>query len=276
VTRPDDTSAPGKPQDPTGREPRSGSGKKPWLKFWAKDWLEEPSLRLVSWAARGLWIDLLARMHALDDPGVLRVNGKALTDAQVARLVGGTPAEIGPLLRELEDAGVFDRAEDGAVVSRRMVRDVYLSQIRADAGSKGAQATWGSSLPRQSEWQTDGKRDGKSLARVRTRERAPAQASEAEVEVDNTLRGRQSPTASRKAGKKGKPRGHYRQTEYAPQTKDYVAAAKLLGLASESEIKDRAQNLLESDDKFYQRAADLSLLLSKWNLLATLPGKETA
>jgi len=61
---------------------------------------------------------------------------------------------------------------------------------------------------------------------------------------------------------------HYRETDYSPQTKDFVIAAKLLKLASVDEIRSRACNLLESEDKFYIKAADLPLLHSQWNKLA--------
>ena len=65
----------------------------------------------------------------------------------------------------------------------------------------------------------------------------------------------------------------HRESAYAPQTKDFVAAAKLLKLAPLAEIQKRADRMLGSEDSFYLRAADLSLLAgTAWNKLTGPPG----
>jgi hypothetical protein len=92
----------------------------PWLKFYPTDWRADPALRMCSLAARGLWMEMLCIMHEATPYGSLRVNGRAVTDRQLAALAGG---DVDGLLAELEDAGVFSREDDGTIFSRRMQRD---------------------------------------------------------------------------------------------------------------------------------------------------------
>ena len=35
----------------------------PWIKFYPRDWRGDQALRVVSLAARGLWIEMLSIMH---------------------------------------------------------------------------------------------------------------------------------------------------------------------------------------------------------------------
>ena len=98
--------------------------RQPWMKFYARDWRGDGALRMCSFAARGLWADLLTLMHDEGEPyGHLKINGIMPTSAQLARMLGGTAKDIDRLLAELEAAGVFSRADDGVIYSRRMVRD---------------------------------------------------------------------------------------------------------------------------------------------------------
>lgn len=96
---------------------------RPWMKFYPADWRSDPALRMCSFAARGLWVDLLSLMHEADPYGHLIVSGRIPTSKQLAGLLGGTAREIDKLLHELEQAGVFSRDEAGSIFSRRMLRD---------------------------------------------------------------------------------------------------------------------------------------------------------
>lgn len=112
--------------------------KRPSLQFYPGDWLKDPELRSVSLAARGLWIDVLCLMHECSDRGYLRsASRSAITEIQLARMVGASPAVLRRLLSELESAGVFSRTEDGTIYSRRMVRDTELMDIRRQCGALG-------------------------------------------------------------------------------------------------------------------------------------------
>ena len=97
--------------------------KLPWMKFYPADWRADPALRMCSLAARGLWMEMLSIMHEADPRGSLLINGKPIGTKQLASLCGATLRETTAFLNELDAAGVFSRAEDGTIFSRRMKRD---------------------------------------------------------------------------------------------------------------------------------------------------------
>lgn len=97
--------------------------RQPWMKWYPADWRADPGLRMCSFAARGLWADLLALMHEGEPYGHLTINGRVPTSRQLAVMLGGTAKEIDALIAELMDAGVPSRTDDGVIYSRRMVRD---------------------------------------------------------------------------------------------------------------------------------------------------------
>lgn len=111
--------------------------KRPAFQFYPADWRKDPALSICSLAARGLWIELMCIMHEADEYGTLTVNGKAMTLQQIARMVGESPAILKKIMDELEDAGVFSRATDGSIYSRRMTRDEEIREARAAGGEAG-------------------------------------------------------------------------------------------------------------------------------------------
>ena len=131
------------------------SKRQPWAKWFFSDWRAEPRLKLVSRAARSLWLDMLGLAHESETPGFVRVGNLSLVDAaQIARVLGDTEAEIAPLLAELECAGVFSRVGDPAlpadvaalvpasmpertILSRKMLRDHAKAVANRKNGAKG-------------------------------------------------------------------------------------------------------------------------------------------
>ncbi|QQR81232.1 MAG: hypothetical protein IPJ69_03595 [Deltaproteobacteria bacterium] len=111
--------------------------KLPSFQFYPGDWLKDPSLRSVSYAARGLWTDMLCLMHESDRRGYLQLNGKPVSLEQLARMTGGSTDEVSHLLQELKDSGVFSCTEHGMIYSRRFVRDEKKRQLCAEAGKRG-------------------------------------------------------------------------------------------------------------------------------------------
>lgn len=110
----------------------------PYIKFFPSDWLSEESLRLVSFAARGLWIDMLCLMAKNERRGYLEVNGGVNpTLPQLAKLVGSTEAEIAPLLAELKAAKTCSIDANGVLFSRRLVRDTESYSQAVSYGKKG-------------------------------------------------------------------------------------------------------------------------------------------
>ena len=113
--------------------------KRPAFQFYPADWRRDAALQSCSVAARGLWIELICVMHDCEPYGVLAVNGKAMSCAQVARLVGEQERVVARLLAELEDAGVCSRDEQGRLFSRRMIKDEGVRETRAAGGNAGAE-----------------------------------------------------------------------------------------------------------------------------------------
>jgi hypothetical protein len=62
-------------------------------------------------------------MHDAEDYGRLAVNGKPMDERHIARLVGVDVRKYRRLLKELSEKSVGSVGEDGAIYSRRMVRD---------------------------------------------------------------------------------------------------------------------------------------------------------
>lgn len=105
------------------------------------DWFKDTGLQTCSLAARGLWFELCLRMWECEERGILAIGNKPWSDRQIAALVAGPEDETLACLDVLLRAGVASRNKNGAIFSRRMVRDEKLRQIRKTAGSKGGFAT---------------------------------------------------------------------------------------------------------------------------------------
>lgn len=108
-----------------------------WIKFDLDDWAADPQLQACSLAGQGLWLLVLRLAHRGNPYGYVRVGGHPIEPPIISRLVGRPLEEISPLLAELEEFGVFSRDEDGAIYSRRMVRDAEESRRGKETGSLG-------------------------------------------------------------------------------------------------------------------------------------------
>lgn len=113
--------------------------KRPAFQFYPADWRKDSALQSCSVAAQGLWINLLCIAHECEPYGHLVVNGRPMNAAQIGRLVGLSAKECAALLSELADAGVTSTTEEGAIYSRRMVRDEDIRNRRANGGQAGAE-----------------------------------------------------------------------------------------------------------------------------------------
>lgn len=113
--------------------------KRPAFQFYPADWRKDVELQACSLAAQGLWINAMCIAHECEPYGHLTINGRPMTVAQLARQVGVSVREATGLIAELRAAGVVSEAPDGALFSRRMVRDEVLRAQRAEAGKAGAE-----------------------------------------------------------------------------------------------------------------------------------------
>jgi hypothetical protein len=109
----------------------------PWMKFYPSDWRADPKLRLVSMAARGLWMEMICLMHEAEPYGDLRVAGVALDETRLARMVGEVVEDVTKWLAELREAEVFSVRKNGVIYSRRMEKDENRRRKMRENGKKG-------------------------------------------------------------------------------------------------------------------------------------------
>jgi hypothetical protein len=88
-------------------------------------------------AEKGIWIDLLCVMMMSEPYGHLTAGGKAMTDEQVARLIGTDIGTYKGAVETLIAAGIPSFTVDGVMYSRRLVRDSERYIAASQAGHKG-------------------------------------------------------------------------------------------------------------------------------------------
>ena len=104
----------------------------PWMKFYPRDWRGDQALRVVSLAARGLWMEMLCIMHEASPYGHLLIGDQPVKDDALARVVGTSVEEVQAMLVELRAAGVTRQTRGGVIYSKRMTED----DKRSKAGRK--------------------------------------------------------------------------------------------------------------------------------------------
>lgn len=140
----------------------------PWMKFYPRDWRGDQALRVVSLAARGLWMETLCIMHEASPRGHLIIGSSPVTDDALARSVGVGTAEVQALLVELRNAGVFDQSRNGVILSRRMIADEKKAKLCRNAkleaigkkGGKGSPSRSPSRVPSTQKPEARGKVEG--------------------------------------------------------------------------------------------------------------------
>jgi len=84
-----------------------------------------------------LWIEMICYMHQGTPYGYMKVNHMVIHSANLARMIGATLSETEGWLSELKNAGVYSVDDDGAIFSKRMIRDEEVRKARADGGKMG-------------------------------------------------------------------------------------------------------------------------------------------
>ena len=117
--------------------------------FWA-DW-RGSEVHGLTYAAKGLWIDLLAAMAEKTPQGVITGNLESLAEAlgYPGPMARAWVAEYGHLIEELELKSVFSRGaavdddlDPDCIVNRRMYRERAKSQDISEARSRAARIRW--------------------------------------------------------------------------------------------------------------------------------------
>lgn len=112
--------------------------KLPAIQFYPADWRKDPGVQSLDYFDRGVWFEILCLMHESPERGKLVLNGEAMPDEALARILGLDNQTLTKTLTTLLKYGVASRdQENGALINRRMVKDEALRQIRTESGKKG-------------------------------------------------------------------------------------------------------------------------------------------
>jgi hypothetical protein len=114
------------------------SDKLPAIQFYPGDWRRDIGVQSLSYHDRGVWFEVLMLMHQSERRGVLVLNGRAMPDESIGRMLGLDNQSLTTTLTNLLTSGVASRepATD-ALMCRRMVRDEELRKTRKECGKLG-------------------------------------------------------------------------------------------------------------------------------------------
>jgi len=107
-----------------------------WFKFYPNDWLSDPNLNMCSYAAKGIWMDLICLAHNSEKYGFLIVNGRNLDEKSLKKVLKLTKKGLKPF-SELVKNGVIGIAEDGSYYSRRLLKEKRLADEARKFGMLG-------------------------------------------------------------------------------------------------------------------------------------------
>lgn len=114
----------------------------PAMPFYVGDWLKCPEVKVLPPDLRGLWFDMICYMWESVERGVMvKPNNQPYTKQEIVRMIGLDSSGTASWLDQLIDNGVCSVRSDGAIFSRRMVRDEDIRQKRRSAGKKGGDVT---------------------------------------------------------------------------------------------------------------------------------------
>jgi len=113
----------------------------PW--YWG-DWFKAIDVQSLPRDIRCTWFEMLGRMWESKKRGYLTINGKPLTDEELAQVLGfGTDINLMQKhLTFLEERGVFSRTKSGIIFNRRMAKDEKIRQIRSKSGKRGMESRY--------------------------------------------------------------------------------------------------------------------------------------
>jgi hypothetical protein len=121
---------------------------RPGFYWYPKDWMGAADVGLCSYAARGLWMELLNLMFLSPKRGYLLLpNNNKPDNKMITKLCrGDSVEETEKLLKELEQNNVYSKTEDGCIYCRvmkdRSEKEEQIKQARAEAGKVGMSKRW--------------------------------------------------------------------------------------------------------------------------------------
>jgi len=220
--------------------------KYPQMPFDTRDWLCCPELKVLSPDVRGLWMDVLCYMWESPEKGVMvSPSGKPYTQAEIVALVGLDSQGSSAWITQLIEAGVCGIREDGAIISRRMVRENELSQKRAAAGRKGGETTKCRALSQKAPEQAQNGQETEAVA--------PGELFSIPAEPKKTRK---------RAAKPEEPKIEFAQYVHLTQ-KDYDKLVADFGTEAVSWMINKLNNTVGSNTKRYKYTNDY-LAIRNW------------
>ena len=145
-------------------------GKSPAFQFYTGDWMKDTNLRICSPAARGVLADLLCLMWESEKRGVLRANSRAISIKKLSKSIAGCTPK---LIKELVDNRVVRIArKDGALYSKRQVRDELKRRHKSQNGQKGGKQN-PSKPPSKSKAKRGSSSSSSSSSSIKTKSKTP-------------------------------------------------------------------------------------------------------
>ena len=110
----------------------------PAMMFYVGDWLKAPDIQCLDYETKGIWFEMLCYMWESNERGYL-----TYTIQELARLLRLSEDLLKQKLEQLLKRGIYSvRETDGAIYSRRMVRDQEIREIRKKSGSLGGKKSF--------------------------------------------------------------------------------------------------------------------------------------
>lgn len=112
------------------------------MPFYTRDWLSCAEVKFLPPDLRGLWFDMICYMWESVERGVMvKPNHQPYTKDEITAMIGKDCSGSYCWLEILIENGVCAIRGDGAIYSRRMVKDEVIREKRKIAGKKGGDVT---------------------------------------------------------------------------------------------------------------------------------------
>jgi len=112
--------------------------KLPYMPFYVGDWKKCPEVQALPFDIRMMWFEMLCIMWESEERGVLTINKLPIDEPTLARMLSVPLERLREGLGIMENKNVFSRREnDGAIYSRRMVRDEKRREFYVKTGKRG-------------------------------------------------------------------------------------------------------------------------------------------
>lgn len=110
----------------------------PAMPFYVGDWLKAPDIQCLDYELKGIWFEMLCYMWESRERGVL-----LYSKDELSRLLRLPEVLLEQKLKHLLEKGIYSiRESDGAIYSRRMIKDQKLREIRKKIGQIGGKRSF--------------------------------------------------------------------------------------------------------------------------------------